>query len=98
MRFLVDLYRVIVLAALAAGVILASYLIFSLFMHAGSWREELTGLALVAATAVGIAVVLAIGLVATFISIHDRLVSMASCTDRIADSLERISGNSGPDF
>ena len=97
MRFLVDLYRVIVLAALAAGVILASYLIFSLFMNAGSWREELTGLALVAATAVGIAVVLAIGLVATFISIHDRLVNLAASADRIADSLERI-GNSRPSF
>lgn len=58
---------------------------FSLLMQATPWREELSGLALIAALGVRVLVILAIGLVATFISMHDRFIDFAGQASRIAD-------------
>ncbi len=89
MRFLVDLYRFLLLAALGLGVVAASYVVFALFMQNSAWKQEFGGLALIAVIVVGVLVILSIGLTATFISMHDRMADIAENTDRIATALER---------
>lgn len=88
MRFLVDLYRVIVLGALALALIGGSYLVFTVAFE-GDAPAELGIVAIAGLVAAAIWVVLAIGLIATFISIHDRLVELSDNSARIADSLGR---------
>jgi hypothetical protein len=88
MRFLVDLYRMIVLGALALALVGGSYLVFMLAFE-GDTSPELSIFAIAGLVAAAVWVVLAIGLIATFISIHDRLVELADNSARIADSLGR---------
>lgn len=87
MRFLVDLYRLLIFAGLAVGLIAGSYIVILSFGRAGS--AELGGYALGLVVATAIIVVFGIGLTATFISIHDRLAEIAENSARIAAALER---------
>lgn len=93
MRFIVDAYRLIILAILAAALIGGSYLLFSVLL-ASDPQSQLGGWAIVWFLATAIVIVLTIGVTATFISIHDRLVDIADHSRRIAEALER--GNDDP--
>lgn len=87
MRFIVDLYRFLILLFLAIGLISASYFAFALSF--GPMADEPNKLAFVAALiVVAIAVILGLGLTATFISIHDRIAEISNNTRKLADALE----------
>ena len=88
MRFLVDLYRVIVLAMVAVCLIGGFYLISLLMM--GGAPVELNAAAIMAMLAGGVCFILFFGLTATFISIHDRIAEISHQSARLADALERI--------
>lgn len=92
MRFLVDLYRVLILAGLAIALIAGSYLVLMSFGRPGG--AELGGYVLTMVIATAIIVIFGIGMTATFISIHDRLAEIADNSARIANALER--GNPPP--
>lgn len=88
MRFIVDAYRIIILAFLAAALIGGSYLLFSVLL-ASDLQNSLSGWATLWFVMTAIVVILTIGITATFISIHDRLADIADHSRRMADALER---------
>lgn len=90
MRFIVDLYRLLVLAAIAAALIVGAFVVFTVVLRDGS--GELGGLVAAGMIAGAIFLVLSIGLIAIVISMHDRMVDIADQSRRIADGLERRAG------
>ena len=88
MRFLVDLYRVLILFILAVALIAGSWLAFSLIggpLATSPQRVYLTTLLIGGV----VTVILGLGITATFISIHDRIAAIALNSERAADALER---------
>lgn len=86
MRFLVDLYRRLIFLVLAGAIIGGSWFIFSQDLTAANPQRMtlIFGLiSIVAATIVGL------GVIAIFISTHDRIAEIARNSARIADVLER---------
>ncbi|KQM27922.1 MULTISPECIES: hypothetical protein [unclassified Sphingomonas] len=84
MRFLVDLYRWLILLVLAFGLIGGVWLGTALmFGPLATAPQRITYIAI----AVGVAVttILGLGVTATFISIHDRLADIADALNRAAD-------------
>lgn len=76
MRFLVDLYRWLMLLALAIALVAGTWLGVSLAIGPlASAPQRFFYIAVLIST--GIVVVLSVGLTATFISIHDRLMDIA---------------------
>lgn len=88
MRFIVDLYRVILIAALAGALIFGTYLVVVAF-GAGD-NGMLGGVALFTLITVAIMVVLGIGVTAAFVSIHDRIAEISESADKIVAALDRI--------
>lgn len=86
MRFLVDLYRWLILLIIAAAIIGCSWFAFSQDLSAANPQRVLFIYGLVGAILV---IVLGLGITATFISIHDRIAEIADQSRRIADVLER---------
>jgi hypothetical protein len=89
MRFLVDLYRVLILIFLAVFLVAGTWAAFSFgfgtFANNPAAQAYLfTGLGFAA-----IVVIIGLGVTATFISIHDRIAELAAQSARIADALER---------
>jgi len=76
MRFIVELYRLLVLALLAIGLIAASYLVSRILMSPEA-SAGTSGLAIVAVVTAAAFLILAIGITATFISIHDRIEELS---------------------
>lgn len=89
MRFLVDAYRYLILVFLALALTGASYGILTLFLR-GEEAAPIAGVALVGAVSAIVFVVLSIGLIATFISIHDRLADIAFHMRSLAERREPI--------
>lgn len=76
MRFLVDLYRWLILLVLAVALIAGSWLSASIAF--GPLANDPQRMIYVAALiGAGIIIVLGLGITATFISIHDRLADIA---------------------
>jgi uncharacterized membrane protein YeiB len=88
-RFLVDLYRLLLFAGLALALIAASYAVSLSFGQSGSLA--LGGYVLGAVIAGAIFIIFGLGMTATFISIHDRLAEIANNSERIARALEQSS-------
>jgi hypothetical protein len=85
MRFIVEVFRVLVLVLLALLLVGAAFVGFTLAI--GGFRIE-TGLAWPVVAGIFAAMVVGLGLVGTFIAIHDRLAEMALGLQRVADNLE----------
>ena len=92
MRFLVELYRILVLGCLALVLIAGAFLAFSLGFGGYGFDSPLTLPAIIGIT-VGLIVLL--GFLATFIAIHDRLADLTAQTERVADNLERAAAPRG---
>jgi hypothetical protein len=92
LRFLVDLYRILVLGCLALVLIAAAFLGFSLGF--GGYVFD-SPFALPAVIGITVGVIVLLGVVATFIAIHDRLAELTAQAARIADSLERSAAPRG---
>lgn len=93
MRFVVDLYRVILIAALAGALMFGTYLVVVAF-GAGD-NGTLGGIALFSLITVAIMVVLGIGVTAAFVSIHDRIAEISESADKIVAALDRIAEREG---
>ena len=88
MRFMVDLYRLLILLILAIALVVGTWLGISLAagpLSTDPQRMLYTVLLIGGA----IATILALGITATFISIHDRIAEIADQAQRVAASLER---------
>jgi hypothetical protein len=93
MRFLVDLYRGLILLILAIALIAGFYLGFMLSV--GPLASTPMWSIYIACFAAGaVIVILCLGITATFISIHDRIAEMAVQSKRIADALDRAGPSS----
>ena len=93
MRFIVELYRVLVIGMLALAIIAASYIFFRVIQA----PEMATGTGiyvLIACFTVAVFVILSMGITATFISIHDRLEDIANSAQTLAKLNEE--GSSHP--
>jgi hypothetical protein len=84
MRFLVDLYRWLILMVLAVALIAGTWLGVELAVGSLATAPQRT-IYIAALIGAGIMIVLSLGITATFISIHDRLADIAdSFTNRNA--------------
>lgn len=93
MRFVVDLYRNIILGFCALVLIASAILIFAALDRSGPLGSQITGtIILIAVGALGF-LVLNLGGIAILISLHDRHVEIAESAESIASSLQRIAGN-----
>lgn len=89
MRFIVELYRLLILAILALALITASFVVFRVIQN----PELTTGTSAYVMAAVFVAIVfmiLSIGITATIISMHDRLASVAKSAASAADEMESV--------
>lgn len=93
MRFVVDLYRGVILLCIGTGFIAGSYVIASRISSTGA-AAGIDGWNWPAAIALVVATVISAGFAATIISIHDRLVEMGRDITRIAVALEAQSAKS----
>ncbi|MCP3733846.1 hypothetical protein M9979_03005 [Sphingomonas sp. RP10(2022)] len=90
MRFIVDLYRWLILLALAVMLVMASWLGASLMFGPLStipFRDAYLG----ALAGGAVVVILMLGITATFISMHDRLSDVADALDRLTPATDRAS-------
>lgn len=90
MRFVVDLYRYIIIGLCAAVLITVALVVMATFDHSGPLGSQLTGTILIAAIGALALLILSLGGVAILISIHDRHVEIAESSERIAYSLELL--------
>ncbi len=88
MRFVVDLYRYIIIGLCAAVLITAALVVMAAFDHSGPLGSQLTGTIFLAAVGALALLVVSLGGVAILISIHDRHAEIAENSERIAYSLE----------
>jgi hypothetical protein len=87
MRFIVDLFRGLILLFLALVIIGASWLAFMIAF--GSMANDPLKLAYIAGILGGaVAIILGLGVTATFISIHDRIAEISAHSRRVAEALE----------
>ena len=89
MRFIVELYRLLILAILALAIISASFIIFKVAQNP-DLTSGASAYVMVAVFTAAIFVILSIGITATFISMHDRLESIAKSVAAITESAEVI--------
>jgi hypothetical protein len=87
MRFVVDLFRFIILAMCAIALIGAALLVFAAIDHSSPLGTGLTTTIVLFSIAALTLLVLNIGGVAILISIHDRHVEIADNTGSMASSL-----------
>lgn len=92
MRFLVELYRILVLGCLALVLIASAFLAFSLGFGGYTFASPL---ALPAVIGIAVVLIAMLGFLATFIAIHDRLAALTTQAERIADTLERSAAPRG---
>jgi hypothetical protein len=89
MRFIVRLYRLLIIAILALAIISASFIIFKV-----SQSSDLTGgttaYVIIAVLTGAMFIILSIGITAIFISMHDRLETIAGAAAAIADHVADI--------
>lgn len=91
MRFIVDLYRYVILAFCGIITIAAALLVFAALDPASPLRAtEATPYALLAVFGLIILLILSLGAIATLISIHDRHAEIANAARDGALALERI--------
>lgn len=90
MRFVVDLFRFIILAMCAFVLIGAALLVFAAIDHSSPLGTELTTTIVLFAIGALTLLVLNIGGVAILMSIHDRHVEIADNTGSIASSLASL--------
>jgi amino acid transporter len=91
-RFLVELYRIMVLGCLALVLIAAAFIAFSLGFGGYTFASPL---ALPAVIGIAVVLIAVLGFLATFIAIHDRLAALTAQAERIADTLERSAAPRG---
>jgi hypothetical protein len=92
MRFLVELYRYLILLLLVLTVIAVSFGIAK-FATSTDVATEITAGMIALAVLGAVFVILSLGITATFISMHDRLCDLASSTERLAQQMEANAGN-----
>lgn len=95
MRFIVDLYRVLILLILAVALVFGSWLGASLIGGPLASDPQRPYYATLLIGAV-ILTVLGFGITATFISIHDRIADIARYAERIADRLDAMPTTAAP--
>ena len=93
MRFVVDLFRYIVLAGVAVLLVGGSFLLFTA-LSSGTNSSIFSGLSI--ATAIGFFVlgVISLGGLAGLISTHDRIAEISDHLDEISESLNTIAYHS----
>jgi hypothetical protein len=94
MRFIVDLFRNILIGLCAVVVIAAALLVFAAVDHSGPLGAQLTGTIVLVALSALTLLVLNIGGIAILISIHDRHVEIADNTGMMARALASIAASS----
>jgi hypothetical protein len=94
MRFVVDLYRYLLLALCAGVLILMCVAIFAALDPAGPMQGEYSKPVLIGALMLGILFIINMGLLATVISLHDRHAEIADRSGEIAYALEQIAASS----
>ncbi|WP_294212034.1 hypothetical protein [uncultured Sphingomonas sp.] len=93
MRFVVDLFRFVILAISAIVLVAVAMLVFAAIDHSGPLGTSLTTtVVLFAIAALGL-LVLNIGGVAILISIHDRHVEIADNAGSMASSLAALANS-----
>jgi hypothetical protein len=92
MRFIVELYRLLIIAILAIAIISASFIVFKV-AQTPDLASGTTAYVTIAVFAVAMFVILSVGITATFISIHDRLESIALTAADIAESAATIASH-----
>jgi hypothetical protein len=90
MRFIVDLFRNILIGMCAVVVIAAALLVFAAVDHSGPLGAQLTGTIVLIALSALTLLVLNIGGIAILISIHDRHVEIADNTGSMANALASL--------
>jgi hypothetical protein len=90
MRFIVDLYRNILLVLCAIILVGALLLIIAALDRSGPFGSYLTGQIILIAFATLALLVLNLGAIATLISMHDRHAELASNSAIAADALARL--------
>ncbi|THD37388.1 MAG: hypothetical protein E7773_05035 [Sphingomonas sp.] len=86
MRFIVDLYKLIIYIVLAL-IIIGVVLVIAELMKAGGTNPAFMGIYLYGIVSVLVTVVLFLGILATFISIHDRHAEIVDELREIADAI-----------
>ena len=94
MRFIVDLYKLIIYFTLAVLIIGVVLFVAELVKMGGS-NPALVGLSLYILVAVFVAVIVSLGILATFISIHDRHAEIADELREIRQHLCSETGTEG---
>lgn len=90
MRFIVDLFRNILIGMCAVVVIAAALLVFAAVDHSGPLGAQLTGTIVLIALSALTLLVLNIGGIAILISLHDRHVEIADNTGSMANALASL--------
>lgn len=88
MRFLVELYRYLILIFLVLTIVAVSFVVAKFAMSTGV-ENQMTGWMVAGSILGAIIVILSLGVTATFISMHDRLCDIATSTERLAARIER---------
>ena len=96
MRFIVDLFRNILIGMCAVVVIAAALLVFAAVDHSSPLGAQLTGTIILIALSALALLILNIGGIATLISIHDRHVEIADNTEMMARALASLAATSAP--
>lgn len=89
MRFIVDIYRLIVLAVLAISLVAASYVAFLLLLTEDI-PPAFSGVVIGSMIIGFVVVVLVLGITATFISMHDRIAEVSEEAKRMSAAIERL--------
>ena len=88
MRFIVDFYRYAILAVFALIIAAFAFLVLSLWNNPDFADEAVVTAAIVAVGSVGLLGV-SVGLIATFISIHDRHIELVEEVKLMRETLEQ---------
>lgn len=89
MRFIVELYRLILIATFAITLIFASFVVVTV-ARTPDLASGASGYVTIAMIIGAVFIILSIGMTATFISMHDRFQSMATSAADIAESAASI--------
>ena len=88
MRFIVEIYRMLILISLAFAIIVSSYTVFEV-IQAPELPSGTGALVVVAALTAAIFIIVSLGITATFISMHDRLEELADESRQVRMSLHQ---------
>jgi hypothetical protein len=95
MRFIVDIFRILILAGVALVLIAISFVVISVLMV--GMPPALGGATALAGIGFLIILVLSLGMLATIISAHDRLAALSDHVARVAEAMETKNGNPNQD-